>query len=111
MEMSAIEPCLYLVIGKDAGEVKAWMKSYMDHWAKREIVYQASALLMVDLNEDVAYWGVDGSQRGWQRQVQHARPETVILLRGWSDVRGVGVELDLLRAVGAEVVFADPFGG
>jgi hypothetical protein len=85
------------------------MESYAEHWTDREMVYQPTALLLVDVTECIAYLGVDGQQRGWRRQVQHARPETVILLRGWSDVQGVGLELDLLKATGATVVFAEPF--
>jgi hypothetical protein len=105
-----IESCLYLVVGKDAAEVRAWMQGYAEHWMGRQLVYEPERLLLVDATESIAYHGIDGSEHGWRRQIQHARPETVILLAGWTDVQGIGMELDLLRAVGARVVFAEPFG-
>lgn len=102
---------LRLVIGKDAAEVRTWMESYAAHWSGRRVALDPERLLLADATEGTTYQGVDGSRRAWRRQVQDARPETVVLLRGWQDVRGVGLELDLLRATGAKVVFAEPFRG
>lgn len=103
------EPCLMLVIGKDAAEVRAWMEAYAAHWGDRQVVLDPERLLLVDVTQAVTYQGVDGSRRAWRRQFQGARPETVVLLHGWSNVRGVGLELDLLRATGARIVFGEGF--
>lgn len=104
-----MEQRLYLVIGKDSDEIQEWMCGYVRHWKHRKTVYEPDEFLLIDTALAIDYRGIDGSRRNWRRQVQHTRPDTVILLRGWTEVQGLGMELDLLKAVGAKIVFSEPF--
>ena len=98
-----------MVIGRLASDVRAWLSGYAEHWAEHRIHQEEARLALEDETVQVRYQGVAGDMPGWKQRLMGVRPTTVVLLPGWSRIRGIGLELDLMSAVGAEIMDSEPF--